>query len=591
MDKRDFFDRFCILLNNIKEVHELNDIHDALILWYAENCLLMDPDDVKDRIISDNCAEGVDVLLVDDKTYSQLFIQAKTVEVFENTQKNYSENDIKNTLAGVEFLIAGDYKGKITPTLEDLVTEYHDKDRTDIYKTKVIFLTLKQPPKDYKYIQHFRDKFGNIEVQFISFDEIFDLYVNTYLSQREPPPEKITFRALKGGLVKDVPLKSIVFSCKGEDLAEIYEAYKERIFQQNVRYPLGSRSKSINKQILETAKDEHRGMNFWYYNNGITIVCDKITTSTNGQIIHLSHAQIINGAQTTYALHEAYQNGVLRDEVQLLIKAIESNDRKFIEDVTLYTNSQNAIKLRDLCSNDPIQLELQKILGAYGYFYEIKRGQFEAECPTIEMKKKKYGNNFKQKIISNEAAGQAYLAMYLDQPVIAKRNKDRIFQKDVSGFYDAIFRKDDCLAEKFLLAWELYSYITEKKRHYKKKYEKLSKRATKKRNRAYRYDFIIHSDYLILNLFKDFITHRGYNITSNRKDIAEVQKMIIKRSKELSSDYENIINNMADFIGEYRKAVLNYYHNKFLNNEDSIKLIRKHMHEKYSFVKTFNADA
>lgn len=215
-----------------------------------------------------------------------------------------------------------------------------------------------------------------------------------------------------------------MFTTKAEEIAKIYNDYKERIFQQNVRYSLGMRVKSINRLILETAVNNDESDKFWYFNNGITIVCDKIKPSTSGKVINLKNAQIINGAQTTYALFEAYQNGDLKDNVEVLIKAIEASDKKFIENVTLYTNSQNAIRLRDLLSNLQIQVNIQKILlDSYKYFYERKRGEFDSLYPTLDAKRKLLSDNYKEKLISNENAAQAFLALYLNKPAQAKREE------------------------------------------------------------------------------------------------------------------------------------------------------------------------
>lgn len=415
MDKRDFFDRFILLLENTKERYELDDMHDALILWFGENYLSLDPEDVKERIVQDKYAEGIDAVLIDQRNYNLFFIQAKTVRTFDNTTNNFPENDVKSTLAGVRFLVKGDYKGKITPELENLIDEYHELDRTGNYKTTVLFLTLKKEPFDNKYIEDFKKDFPKAGVDFYNFEWLFDFYVNKYLPMRADPPKRISFEVLTNLLTKDSPNKSRVFTCKGKELAKIYNDHRDAIFQQNVRYSLGLRPKSINRQILETAIDTTRDVSFWYFNNGITIVCKTINESTSGKVINLDEAQIINGAQTTYALYEAYKNGNLKENVEVLIKAIESNDRNFIESVTLYTNSQNAIRLRDLCSKDEIQTKIQKILlASYKYFYERARGEFDSLYPTSEAKEKLLDENYKSEIINNENAAQSFLAMYLN---------------------------------------------------------------------------------------------------------------------------------------------------------------------------------
>jgi hypothetical protein len=584
MDRKDFFDRFIKLLEKTKEKYELNSLHDALIVWFGENYLFLDPEDVKERVVKDMCAEGVDAILIDDENYHLLFIQAQTVNDFNNTNRRFPENDIKSTLEGVRFLLRGDYKGKITPELENLIDEYHEKEKTGDYKTKILFLTLKKQI-DSKFIEDFKKDFPQIDVEFYDFDYLFDFYTNIYLTRRAKPPEKISFEVITEVLRKDIPYKSRVFTCKGKELAKIYNEYRERIFQQNVRYFLGLRSKSINKQILETASNSSRSKYFWYFNNGITIVCKKIIEPPSGRTILLKDAQIINGAQTTYALYEAYKSSILSDDVEVLIKAIETDDRDFLENITLYTNSQNAIRLRDLCSNDEIQLKVQKILlDSYGYFYERKRGEFESLYPTIEAKRKLLGHNFKFKVVSNEKAAQAFLGMYLDKPAQAKSEKGRIFLKDRAGFYDSIFDgKDSILAEKLLLSWKLLRYIEIRKKEYRNRYRKADRLPEYQKSKIYVYDFLLHSEYFILNIFKDFLKNKRFDIDTKKDDVQKVISMIDSDDDLLRESYEEIIQMFKECMAEMKKQP-GYYHNKFFKNEKSIGLIRNFFNKKYNFV-------
>jgi len=585
MNKRDFFDRFIGLLENTKDKYELDIKHDALIMWFGENYLSLDPDDTKERIVNDKHAEGVDAILIDQINYDLLFIQAKTVENFDNTTNNFSENDVKSTLQGIRFLLQGDYKKRITPELENLVDEYHELDRTGDYETTIIFLTLKSKPVDNKFIKSFNQDFPMIAVSFYDFDKLFDFYVNKYLTIRAAPPKRISFKVLTNLLTKDTPDKSRVFTCKGEELAKIYNDYRERIFQQNVRYSLGLRSKSINRQILETAIDNTRNKEFWYFNNGITIVCKKINEAASGKVINLDNAQIINGAQTTYALYEAYNNGNLKGDVEVLVKVIETDDRNFIESVTLYTNSQNAIRLRDLCSNDEIQLKIQKILlDSYRLFYERKRGEFDSLYPTAEAKRKLLGQDYKVKVINNENSAQSFLAMYLNKPAQAKNEKGRIFLKDNAGFYDDIFNKnDDILAEKILMSWKLLKYIEMYKKEYKKKYKVAESLPESEKNEIYKYDFLLHSEYFILNIFKDFLKNMGFNINVKKDDLSKIISKIESNDEQIQEYYETIKKILAEYVNDLKKQP-GYYHNKFFKNEKSVGLIRNFFNQKYNFI-------
>jgi len=601
MNEQDFFERFLKLLENVREKYELDRNHDALILWFGENYLMLDPGDVRDRIVTDACAEGIDAVLLDEQNHKQIFIQAKTVEKFENTRNNFRENDIKSTLAGVRFLLKGDYKGKITPELENLIDEYHELDKTGTYISEVIFLSLTGPPFATKFIDDFESEFKNVKVDLFGFSKLFTFYKDEYLTLTLGPPKKISFTVLTTLLKKESPHKSNIFTTKGEELARIYNDYKESIFQKNVRYFLGMRAKSINSQVVETAKGRDSG-DFWYYNNGITIVCDQLVESTSGKVINLKNAQIINGAQTTYALYEAYQKGELKEDVEILVKVIESSKKDFIESVTLYTNSQNAIRLRDLLSNLGVQTKIQKILlDSYKHFYERKRGEFDSLYPTFAAKKEYFGEDYKERLISNENAAQAFLAFYLDKPAQAKSNKAKIFMKE-GGFYDDIFREDDdLLPEKLYVAWKLLGYVAKRKKVYNKEYKEAVKLSDMKTpitskqqeqiDRTYRFDFLLHGEYFILNLFKDFLINQEYDIHHKKNSLLSIIDLLdgINNDNDKKADitalYEIIVEHLAKFIEKERKDKPAYYHNKFFKNEKSIGLVRGFFNtSKFDFV-------
>src|SRR3989304_1895648 len=589
MQEKDFFDRFIGLLENTKSRYDLENIHDALIVWFGEHYLGADASEVAERIVRDSHAEGIDSVLTDATNYNLVIVQAKTVEHFDRTRDHYPESDVKKTLEGLRLLLRGDYKGKITSELENLIDEYHELDKTGDYKTVVIFISLKKVPAENKFIENFKKDFPQIEVRFYDFDWLLNFYVNTYLKSKASPPERISFEVLHDKvLIKEAPTKSTVFTCRGKELARIYNDNRERIFQQNVRFSLGLKSKRINSKILETAINPSRSKDFWYFNNGITIICKRITLSTSGKVINLDGAQIVNGAQTTYALHEAYQDGTLKDEVEVLIKAIETEDSNFVENVTLYTNSQNAIRLRDLSSNDPIQLEIQKILlGTYNFFYEIKRGEFDSLYPTVDSKRNLLGDGYRVKVISNENAAQSFLAMFLNKPSQAKSDKGRIFMKDEAGFYDSIFNNNDSLvAEKILMSWTLLKRCEDAKRVYRRTYFKIAEDLPEaEKTKIYKYDFVLHGEYFIINLLRDFLRNDGLEIDSNKDHIIKLIFSDEETEKKIKKSYQLVVETLADLLEDIRKEP-GYYHNKFFKNEKSIALIRYLFKNKYNFVDT-----
>src|SRR5574337_1259216 len=123
------------------------------------------------------------------------------------------------------------------------------------------------------------------------------------------------------------------------------------------------------------AKEPH---NFWYYNNGITIVCnDAKRESKEGQdILKVEGAQVINGQQTTRTLQSNDSS-----KTNVLVKIIkiprpqddDSNYNRLVNTIVRATNWQNAISPSDLVSNDYIQVYLERELRKRGYQYIRKK--------------------------------------------------------------------------------------------------------------------------------------------------------------------------------------------------------------------------
>ena len=87
-------------------------------------------------------------------------------------------------------------------------------------------------------------------------------------------------------------------------VVSIYRLYRESIekgypiFDMNIREYLGNRG--VNKNIYATLLDAEERKNFFYYNNGITIIAEDFMISGNDVL--LKNFSVVNGAQTTSAL-------------------------------------------------------------------------------------------------------------------------------------------------------------------------------------------------------------------------------------------------------------------------------------------------
>jgi len=204
--------------------------------------------------------------------------------------------------------------------------------------------------------------------------------------------------------------------------------------------------------------------------------------------------------------------------------------------------------------------------------------------PTPTAKRNEFGENYKDRLITNENAAQAFLAVYLSKPSQAKAGKGLIFQKENGGFYSEIFNeKDSLLPEKLLMSWKLLKYIESQRTVYKKQYAQAEGLAEADRNNIYRYDFLLHSEYFIANILADFVRNRGFDIVQNKEHVLEVISKIDSCSREIEEDYETIKNELSEFIDAAKKEP-GYYHNRFFKNDKSIAIMRSSLGKKHNFI-------
>ena len=80
---------------------------------------------------------------------------------------------------------------------------------------------------------------------------------------------------------------------------------REYLFEANIRDHQGN--VAVNKEIKNTLeKSEELDVNFWWLNNGITIIAAEATIAA--ETINLDKIQIVNGLQTSYLIFQSYNN-------------------------------------------------------------------------------------------------------------------------------------------------------------------------------------------------------------------------------------------------------------------------------------------
>jgi hypothetical protein len=195
------------------------------------------------------------------------------------------------------------------------------------------------------------------------------------------------------------------------------------IFDANIRRFLGTRG-AVNSDILRTCADTATSHQFWFLNNGITVICDSFdpVTDPDNPHVKVKNMQIVNGCQTASALAIAEKDGKLAADARVLLRIYEAADSQLVDKIVLTTNNQNKISSRDLRSNDKIQVDMQGGFSKYNFYYERKVSQYGPNVPI-------------DRIVVNEIVAQSYLAVVLKKPSDARRRKYKVWGE----LYDRIF--------------------------------------------------------------------------------------------------------------------------------------------------------
>jgi hypothetical protein len=315
-----------------------------------------------------------------------------------------------------------------------------------------------------EYAQKFNEEHAadRVRLHLIDLHELADADFERRSREAGPLEQPITLR-LRSFFEEESEnggARTLVASIDGLQLAQIEQKHRFRIFQRNVRYQLSGK---INVNIDRTLKRADGRRNFWFYNNGISIVCDEYKLDRKRRTVRVENLQIVNGCQTTTTLGANIDH--LDDSMPtVLVRIIASKDDELQRDITLYNNRQNAVKDRDLLSNNPIQEGLQQAFEALDppWFYERKRGAWKAEVTTARDRKR-----FGSRQINNEKAAQAAYAFYYD-PGEARARKRSLFvtrRDDPNGFYDLLFQSSTT-PQWLLVPYLVNEFVTARKREY-----------------------------------------------------------------------------------------------------------------------------
>ena len=214
----------------------------------------------------------------------------------------------------------------------------------------------------------------------VIFHQLNQARIHTSLAKGvEGEPIKLEVGLSQWGKIED-PYLAFFGIVSGDEVYEWYKLHGNKLFSKNIRQMLGSTD--VNDEIKNTI--ENHPDKFWYYNNGITLIADKVKKSMAGGnakdigSFQLSNISVVNGAQTVSSIGgtcESKKEKLIKVRVPIKIISLENTEPNFGSYVTKNNNRQNRIENRDFVSLDDQQIRLRTELAIDGIEYCIVRSE------------------------------------------------------------------------------------------------------------------------------------------------------------------------------------------------------------------------
>jgi hypothetical protein len=178
-----------------------------------------------------------------------------------------------------------------------------------------------------------------------------------------------------------------------------------RIFEVNVRAYQGE--VEVNREIAKSLEGPTPGVDFWWLNNGVTIVADE-TSYINNQLV-IANPLIVNGLQTSREIHARASNlAEVSDSRSILIRVVVENDPAKRDRIIRATNRQTSISNSSFRATEKVHREIEDYFRTLGYFYDRRKNLYKREGKPAA------------KIISIDRLAQAVLAILLQEPHTAR---------------------------------------------------------------------------------------------------------------------------------------------------------------------------
>lgn len=397
------------------------------VAWYLFNILKQDRNQTKDAVTDGADDKQIDAIVIDDDKQTVFIIQGKFIS---NGQVDAEPlREVLSSWIQLRDLVR--LQNVANPKLQRKLSEVAKafEDEYEVCFELITTSSLTAPA--IKDLETFQKQLADISEN-EDFDAIISLVDGEELNRRydlalETDNPQINYTVnLTGSKYMPVEIAGtqvIIAAIPLKEAVQIQGIKDGSLFQKNVRQSLGTNN-AVNKKIRQTILgDKHK--DFFFFHNGITAICNRMELNENK--LKLYGLSVVNGCQSLNTIQTCSETVKKLDETYVLFRFYEIPQRDRADLISINTNSQSAVKPRDLRSNDKRVLNLKRQFEqkyAQGYFI-TKRG--EVSPPEKD-------KNF---IIDLSDLGKYLIAWHSQRPNISY-GETKIFDK----YFEILFKRD-----------------------------------------------------------------------------------------------------------------------------------------------------
>lgn len=411
------------ILNSIKDREGYPNDSLAFAHWFLKHQVGLDDQQIGEVIIDGNGDYGIDAVYLNDK---KLHVYQFKFPTEKNINKEIEQGDILKTFNGFDALVDNKYKsGKANKSFIAMKEYLRDE---EVYEFNINFVSYNKGIKSNANVEVLRNRSSQYEDDYDFRYKLYDRDTILNIFEKSQRNTSVDVKLTYKNMANSYAGENIESSVGVVNAAKLVESVKDElsvVFDENIR--LYESDSKVNEGIYKTASGNDTSGMFYYYNNGITFICDDYKNSPNNNTLFMKGASIVNGCQTVTTLARAYDDSRLRDDADLLVRVIKIKKYSERAKITKYLNSQTQIKESYFIANHPIVRDLREDLLKDNYYLERQTNELSH--------KQKYDSEYLKgkelQVLKLSDVIQRYTGYYVDKYAhIAKSGKGALFEND-----------------------------------------------------------------------------------------------------------------------------------------------------------------